>query len=58
MYKAVPPLQDMFNMAGMQLPNFLKGEDLDSKKSIDSSLDASLDSDVDSNSDPAPESEA
>ncbi len=29
MYKSVPPLQDMFNMAGMQLPNFLKGEDLD-----------------------------
>jgi flotillin len=26
MYKAVPPLQEMFNMAGMQLPNFLKGE--------------------------------
>ncbi|MGB0423838.1 MAG: flotillin family protein, partial [Flavobacteriales bacterium] len=30
MYKAVPPLQEMFNMAGMQLPNYLKGEDLDS----------------------------
>jgi len=28
MYKAVPPLQEMFNMAGMQLPNYLKGEDL------------------------------
>lgn len=27
MYKAVPPLQEMFNMAGMQLPNYLKGED-------------------------------
>ncbi len=26
MYKAVPPLQEMFNMAGMQLPNYLKGE--------------------------------
>ena len=27
MYKAVPPLQEMFNMAGMQLPNYLKGEE-------------------------------
>lgn len=26
-YKAVPPLEDMFNMAGMQLPTYLKGED-------------------------------
>ena len=32
MYKAVPPLQEMFNMAGMDLPEYLKGktkEDLD-----------------------------
>ena len=29
MYKAVPPLQEMFNMAGMQLPNYLKGEDIE-----------------------------
>ncbi|MFT5780216.1 MAG: flotillin [Crocinitomicaceae bacterium] len=28
MYKAVPPLQEMFNMAGMQLPNYLKGPDV------------------------------
>ena len=28
MYKAVPPLQEMFNMAGMQLPDYLKGKDL------------------------------
>ncbi len=27
MYKAVPPLQDMFNMAGMDLPEYLKGKD-------------------------------
>ncbi len=27
MYKAVPPLQDMFNMAGMELPEYLKGKD-------------------------------
>jgi len=26
-YKAVPPLEDMFNMAGMQLPTYLKGEE-------------------------------
>jgi len=30
MYGSVPPLQEMFNMAGMQLPNYLKGEDVDS----------------------------
>ncbi len=28
MYKSVPPLQDMFNMAGMQLPEYLKGKDI------------------------------
>ncbi|MDP4935115.1 MAG: SPFH domain-containing protein [Salibacteraceae bacterium] len=28
LYQSVPPLQDMFSMAGMQLPNFLKGESL------------------------------
>ncbi|MEM6721711.1 MAG: SPFH domain-containing protein [Bacteroidota bacterium] len=28
MYKAVPPLQDMFNMAGMELPEYLKGKDV------------------------------
>ncbi|GAA3600315.1 hypothetical protein GCM10022396_17100 [Flavivirga amylovorans] len=27
MYKSVPPLQDMFNMAGMQLPEYLKGKE-------------------------------
>jgi len=32
MYKAVPPLQEMFNMAGMQLPNYLKGEEVESAK--------------------------
>ena len=31
MYKAVPPLQEMFNMAGMQLPNYLKGETMNTK---------------------------
>lgn len=28
MYGAVPPLQEMFNMAGMQLPEYLKGKDV------------------------------
>ncbi len=27
MYKSVPPLQEMFNMAGMDLPQYLKGKD-------------------------------
>ncbi|NKI26205.1 flotillin family protein [Arenibacter sp. 6A1] len=29
MYKSVPPLQEMFNMAGMQLPEYLKGKGID-----------------------------
>ncbi len=29
MYKSVPPLQEMFNMAGMQLPNYLKGDKIE-----------------------------
>ncbi|WP_439129598.1 flotillin family protein [Polaribacter sp.] len=28
MYKSVPPLQEMFNMAGMQLPDYLKGKNI------------------------------
>jgi flotillin len=28
LYKSVPPLQEMFNMAGMNLPNYLKGDDV------------------------------
>lgn len=27
LYKSVPPLQDMFNLAGMELPEYLKGKD-------------------------------
>lgn len=37
MYKAVPPLQEMFNMAGMQLPNYLKGEEVIEPKKEDHS---------------------
>ncbi|AJR02747.1 flotillin family protein [Siansivirga zeaxanthinifaciens] len=29
MYQSVPPLQDMFNMAGMQLPEYLKGKNVE-----------------------------
>lgn len=32
MYGAVPPLQEMFNMAGMQLPNYLKGEEVEGEE--------------------------
>ena len=28
MYQSVPPLQEMFNMAGMNLPEYLKGKDI------------------------------
>ncbi|KGL62673.1 inner membrane protein YqiK [Polaribacter sp. Hel1_85] len=31
MYKSVPPLQEMFNMAGMQLPDYLKGKEISSE---------------------------
>lgn len=30
LYQSVPPLKDMFNMAGMQLPNYLEGSDSES----------------------------
>ncbi len=39
MYKSVPPLQEMFNMAGMDLPEYLKGKD---KKEIEAD-DAEID---------------
>lgn len=29
LYKSVPPLEEMFNMAGMQLPKYLKGDKLE-----------------------------
>ena len=35
MYKSVPPLQEMFNMAGMQLPNYLKGEEVEDAKTTE-----------------------
>ena len=39
MYKAVPPLQEMFNMAGMQLPNYLKGENIEKPEAEEESAD-------------------
>ncbi|MEN8928290.1 MAG: SPFH domain-containing protein [Flavobacteriales bacterium] len=35
LYKSVPPLQDMFDMAGMQLPEYLKGKDTEDAKAED-----------------------
>lgn len=34
MYKSVPPLQEMFNMAGMQLPEYLKGKNVNEKEEV------------------------
>lgn len=34
LYKSVPPLQEMFNMAGMQLPEYLKGKSADEIKEM------------------------
>lgn len=34
MYKSVPPLEDIFNMAGMQLPEYLKGKTIEEAKEI------------------------
>lgn len=41
MYKAVPPLQEMFNMAGMDLPEYLKGKDKKTIESDDADIDTS-----------------
>ncbi len=35
MMKTVPPLNDLFNMAGMNLPSYLKGNDKEQPKSTD-----------------------
>ena len=35
LYKSVPPLEEMFNQAGMQLPNYLKGEKLEEETEED-----------------------
>lgn len=43
MYKAVPPLQEMFNMAGMDLPEYLKGKDKKEIEAEDAEIDKSED---------------
>ncbi|MFD1161444.1 MULTISPECIES: flotillin family protein [Hwangdonia] len=45
MYQSVPPLQEMFNMAGMQLPDYLKGKDL--KEEVVKTKNAPFKEDVD-----------
>jgi len=41
MYKSVPPLQEMFNMAGMDLPEYLKGKDKKEIEAEDANIDKS-----------------
>ncbi|WP_339661353.1 SPFH domain-containing protein [uncultured Polaribacter sp.] len=35
MYKSVPPLQEMFNMAGMELPEYLKGKNIPADAAVE-----------------------
>ncbi len=44
MYQSVPPLQEMFNMAGMQLPEYLKGKDHKEEKPEKEKTEKSKDS--------------
>jgi flotillin len=40
LYKSVPPLEEMFNMAGMQLPNYLKGDKIeDNTEDVDATTE-------------------
>ena len=39
MMKTVPPLNDLFNMAGLNLPSYLKGNDLQNAKIVDPKSD-------------------
>lgn len=49
LYQSVPPLEEMFNMAGMELPGYLKGQgqDQDQDKATDSNPPASPEADDD-----------
>jgi flotillin len=40
LYKSVPPLEEMFNQAGMQLPNYLKGDKLEEDSATEESQDS------------------
>ena len=46
MYQSVPPLQDMFNMAGMDLPEYLKGKDTEKKAPTEKTKTSSNTKDV------------
>lgn len=43
MMKSVPPLNDLFNMAGLNLPTYLKGEDTPDTKTIDIKVEEKID---------------
>ncbi|WP_100611168.1 flotillin family protein [Confluentibacter lentus] len=47
LYQSVPPLQDMFNMAGMDLPDYLKGKDPENKDSAGKKKPSSDETDID-----------
>jgi flotillin len=47
LYQSVPPLQDMFNMAGMDLPEYLKGKDPENKVSAGKKKPSSDATDID-----------
>jgi flotillin len=44
LYKSVPPLQEIFNMAGMELPEYLKGKSTDELKKMADESKARLES--------------
>jgi flotillin len=35
MFKSIPPLEDLFKMAGMNLPEYLKGKEIENRKEIE-----------------------
>ncbi len=47
MYKSVPPLEDIFNQAGLKLPDYLRGKDLYEDKETAPSTDLSSDTEAD-----------
>jgi flotillin len=46
-YKSVPPLQDMFNMAGMKLPEYLSGKEIEAETIEEKPQKTPLKKDVD-----------
>ncbi|KOF01562.1 membrane protein [Roseivirga seohaensis subsp. aquiponti] len=49
LYKSVPPLQEMFNMAGMQLPEYLKGKNVDEIQEMAEEIKAKGETEEESN---------